>query len=95
MPKRITKFSLRRKNLTEMQHVHEINMPKGAKIIHVGLEFGQPFLWAMYDEDVVERVTREFLTSRDDIEFPPGKLKYYGTYMVQQGHITEHVLEMV
>ena len=96
MRKIVKKFSLRRRNMNEASYIHTIDMPEGAKIIHLGVEFIEPVFWALIDDDEEGMEKRQFLCIKDHEEMEEdANLKYLGTYILQQGHIIEHVFEIL
>lgn len=78
----------------ETSRIQEVIMPAFSKILCVKNQNNIPCLWAMIDTDfqLVKRKITTFLTG-SDIEFDNQRLKYIGTYLINNGSFVGHVYE--
>ena len=72
-----------------------IEMPKGARILYVGLRLNKPWIWALVNPDA-EQVSRRFRTFADGESFSEASVRcdYVGTYVLPDGSAC-HVVEIV
>ena len=91
MKKSIWKFVL---DTTDKQ---ELEMPKGAELLSVQEQHGQPCLWALVDPNEVNesRIFEIFGTGHPvpyDMEV---KRKFIGTYQLAEGDFIGHLFERI
>lgn len=85
---KIWKFTL---SITDTQ---KLRMPKGAKVLTVQNQRGNPVLWAMVD-DTAPFETRTFATYGTGITIPGDEIgQYVGTYQSREGEWVFHVFEL-
>lgn len=71
-----------------------IELPKGAQILTVQAQNGDPKLWALVDENAASEV-REFLTIGTGNSAPvTPRDTYIGTYQIHDGDLVFHVFEI-
>lgn len=72
----------------------EIQMPEGAKILHVAVQAGYPFIWALVNPDAPLK-TRSFdvYATGHEIINPAFTRKFIGTFFVNGGEFVFHVFE--
>lgn len=85
--KTIYKFTL---DLVDSQ---TIQMPEGASVLSLQLQYGQPCLWALVDTDK-PLTPRRFITRGTGHPVPSEWVSYAGTYQLQGGDLVFHVLEV-
>lgn len=75
----------------------EIQMPKGADILTVQVQFGEPFLWARVDPSLpLYPCTFEvFGTGHEIDEDMCVERHYVGTYQLNGGSLIFHVFERI
>jgi len=70
-----------------------IKLPKDAKVLKIGTQYGSPILWALVDTDELleERIFTVVGTGWvvSDLE----TAKYHGTFMLEDGALVFHVFE--
>lgn len=68
------------------------SLPRGARLLHVGIQDGAVWLWAEVDPaaPLVERVLVLVKTGFDDI---PDGVEHFGTVMLHEGRIVLHVYD--
>ncbi len=71
----------------------QIEMPRGATILTVQVQYANPCLWALVAEnaDTELRTIRVFVTGHDVPR--PVSMKYIGTYQLNEGSFIGHVFE--
>lgn len=70
-----------------------ISMPKGSKILHLDLQYGRPFIWALVDPDAEEE-TRNFRVAGTGHEIGDTYCqRYIGSFMLMNGALVFHVFE--
>jgi hypothetical protein len=82
----IWKFTL------EPEETQWISMPKGAKLLHVGVQYGKPRLWAQVEIDAPEEQRQIKIMGTGMVtenEVGP----YIGTFMMDDGTLVFHVFE--
>lgn len=85
----------------EVTDLQRINLPLGAKILALQVQYGQPCLWALVDpeENCDDEYARTFATVGTGNEFADisdaADLQYIGTYQLQNGAFVYHVFEVV
>ena len=93
MEKAIWKFKL------ETEGYQTIQMPEGAEILVLQVQFEEPCLWALVDpsDDVIEvgRHIEIIGTGNPMTELEHGHHKYIGTYQQYQGQLVLHVFEHI
>lgn len=67
-------------------------MPKGAKILCVQMQHGEPRLWALVDP-TAEKEPRDVLVCGTGRQVPEGNNKYIGAYQLLAGNLVFHVFE--
>lgn len=76
-----------------------IEMPKGARIIHVGFQRGTLYVWALVDS-TAPKETRNFLIYSTGDVFPIKEgisaemLSHLGTFLLDEDKIVVHVFEV-
>jgi len=85
---RIHKYTLK------VEGTEILQMPKGAQILSVQVQHGEPQLWALVDE-TAEIVGRLFSTYGTGQEFPHAldHGKFIGTYQLMHGSVVFHVFD--
>jgi hypothetical protein len=65
-----------------MDRRFSIEMPRGAKVLTVQVQDGQPFIWAMVDPDNTFELTehRSFCVIGTGFDFELERLAYIGTF---------------
>lgn len=86
---RIYKYSL------ALSPYQDIEMPADSTILSLQTQRTIPCLWAVVDPDKPP-VNRRFLTfgTGHEVNLPPGKSTFIGTYQVEQGQFIFHVFEV-
>ncbi len=85
MSKTIWKYEL------QMKDQQTIEMPKGAELLSVQVQFGIPVLWALVNPDA-ELVSRRIGTHGTGHSIQHGG-RFIGTYQVCNGELVFHVFE--
>lgn len=67
-------------------------MPKGAEILHLGVQNNEPYIWALVDP-VARPIERYFriVTTGGPVHERIGSSKYIGTFMMYDGEFVGHV----
>ena len=75
----------------------EIQMPKGAKILHLGVKNDAPYLWAEVDMDAPSefRTFEVFATGGNITQDMGIEREYIGTYMIFRETLVFHVYERI
>lgn len=72
----------------------EIEMPKGARIVHVDIQYGEPCLWALVNPQA-DKETRYIRVAGTGHEVSPeDTMDHLGTFMLAGGTFVGHVFEM-
>ena len=88
MEKRIWKYQL------EVVDVQNISMPKGAEILTIQVQYGEPCLWALVDpKEEVEKRTIEIFGTGNPILVDMEMRKYITTFNLLDGGLVFHVFE--
>lgn len=87
--KTIWKFPLK---TVDRQH---IKLPKGADILCLQLQYDEPVIWALVDnEEAVEEVLIETFGTGHELPTDMGvERKYIGTYQQAEGRLVFHVFQ--
>jgi hypothetical protein len=83
-----------------------IMMPKGARALHVAMQNGEPFLWALVDTSQTSQEERRFevygtgqpMADLDDTDSPypfAREVRHIGTFMMHDGRLVFHVFERI
>jgi hypothetical protein len=78
----------------EVEPRQTIDLPRGAQVLTVQVQRGQPCLWALVDE-TREIVPRTIVTVPTGSETNLGLLEYIETYQLDGGALVFHVFEEV
>jgi hypothetical protein len=70
--------------------VQEITMPRGARVLTVQTQFGEPQLWAEVDTDAPTE-QREFAVVGTGHPMPEDPGEYIGTFQIDDGSLVFHV----
>jgi len=88
MEKRIWKYQL------EVVDVQNILMPKGAEILTIQVQYGEPCLWALVDpKEEVEKRTIEIFGTGNPISVDMEMRKYISTFNLLDGGLVFHAFE--
>ncbi len=70
-----------------------LRMPKGAQVLGVHLQYGDPQIWALVDPaaDKEERYFRAYGTGHTVVE--PESLTHIGTVLMHEGRLVVHYFE--
>lgn len=73
----------------------EIEMPKGAKILHFGIQYDGPQMWVLVDSEVAKE-KRQFMLvgTGHDIHHIGAPLKYIGTVLMASDSLVWHLFEI-
>lgn len=75
-------------------NVSDVQMPKGAKVLTVQMQNGQPCMWVLVDPDE-KKETRTFMLIGTGHKVSPGvDLKYIGTFQLEEGRLVFHLFEV-
>ncbi len=73
-----------------------INLPAGAKILTVQVQKGDPYLWALVNEQTVLTEAKIIHTyGTGHVVTGPVKSSYIGTYQIHEGDLVFHVFEEI
>lgn len=72
-----------------------LELPHGAKILHVDVQDGRPTMWAQVDTDaaIEQRVFYIFGTGHAIPDHPSLGIEFVATYMVMGGQLVFHMYE--
>lgn len=72
-----------------------IHLPKGAKVLTVQVQYGEPQIWAQVEDERAATEPRTFTTYSTGQSSPEGKDpgRYIGTYQFYDGAAVFHVFE--
>ena len=73
---------------------NNVQMPKGAQVVHVAAQFEKPCLWALVDPDAEPEV-RRFGIAATGQNFDEAEAHYVGTFMLAGGAFLGHVVEPI
>lgn len=88
MARVVWKFQLK------VQTHNDIEMPKGAQVVHVAAQFETPCLWALVDPDA-EKEIRRFGIAATGLPWDEREARYVGTFMLGGGSFLGHVVEPI
>jgi hypothetical protein len=71
----------------------EIEMPVGAEILCVQVQYGTAKIWALVDDPTITE-KRKFRIKVTGEEFNRFDLKYIGTVQLHDGHFVGHLFEI-
>lgn len=74
--------------------IQSIDMPKGARIVHVESQFEQPCVWAIVDPNA-EKEAREFGILTTGLSFNEAECSYLGSFLLRNGAFVGHLVEPV
>lgn len=81
--------------LGEPRGVSEVEMPAGAEVLCVQVQYGVPCVWAIVDQGSAARERRVFLTyGTGHAHDEAVRGKYLGTYQLLDGSLVFHVFEL-
>ena len=78
----------------ETTDTQSILMPKGAEILTVQVQYGEPCLWAKVNPSN-DMTLRTILTAGTGHELPSTRTEYIGTYQLLGGDLVFHVFEEI
>jgi hypothetical protein len=73
-----------------------IEMPKGAQILKVALQYGKPVMWALIDKDAKETEIRHFFllgTGHLINNIVSNSVNYIDTFLMEQDRLVLHLFE--
>jgi hypothetical protein len=73
--------------------MHTYAMPKGAKVLSVGLQRDRAQMWFLCDPEATEKTDRQFLFTGTGHPFDGDSLKFIGTMMNEGQTYIFHVFE--
>ena len=71
----------------------EAEIPAGAQILSVAIQFGAPVMWAKVDPEA-EKKTRSLFILATGAEVPDG-VRFIGTLIFEDGGLVFHIFEKV
>ena len=92
MKRRILKFQIKTYGETT------IEVSGIGKILHVGVQRGNPFVWVEVNEYILQKETkriRVFHTGEDIPEELHNKTKYIGTFLLDEGCYVGHAYQIL
>lgn len=73
--------------------VFSVEMPKGAQVLHVNMQDGEPYMWVLVDPSR-ETEYRAFRLAGTGHDIDPVWSKYLGTFLVgSTGYLVFHLFE--
>lgn len=78
------------KYVLQVTDLQNVEMPKGAQILCVQVQYGFPCIWALVDPDKPTE-TRSVITIGTGHNFNQEDYAYVGTYQLQEGKLVFHV----
>jgi len=87
--KKIWKFSF------ETTDFFTLDMPIGAEILNVDLQYNNPCMWAMCDPDAEKETRRFCVYGTSHPVYHPTDKKYIGTYQLMGGSLVLHLFEEI
>lgn len=75
-----------------LQAHNDVEMPKGAEVVHVAAQFEKPCLWVLCDPEA-EKETRRFGLATTGQTWDERESRYVGTFMLGGGSFLGHILE--
>ncbi len=78
----------------EVTDLQQVQMPRGAKVLSVQMQYGRPKVWALVDEREPQE-PRSFATFGTGNPLPPDGHygRFLGTYQFHGGNLVFHVFE--
>jgi hypothetical protein len=74
----------------------EVPMPVGATILSVQVQYDVPCIWALVNPDNPMKIRRfRWAGTGHNIQEPPEKLSYIGTFQMMKGSLIFHIFEIV
>ncbi|HEU4344263.1 MAG TPA: hypothetical protein VFU31_22115, partial [Candidatus Binatia bacterium] len=70
-----------------------LQLPQGAKPLHVAVQHGKPMLWCLVEPDA-PRTRRIFFLATTGRPFGKIPMDYIGTFQLEGGHFIGHVFEV-
>jgi hypothetical protein len=75
--------------------VPDVEMPRGAEVLSVQVQRGEPCLWALVDTHA-QREVRRFVTVGTGHDIPSDlRMKHVGTFQLHGGDLIFHVFEVL
>ena len=73
----------------------KLALPKGARVLSVDVQYGQPQLWALVNPDhkTEDRLFR-FAGTGHPIEEAPARLEFVATFQMKAGSLIFHIFEV-
>lgn len=71
----------------------ELEMPQGAEILTVQMQYNEPQLWALVDK-MAPRETRSFRLAGTGHPIDDPRLDYIGTVQMMEGQLVWHIFEI-
>lgn len=85
--------------LSRTTDLTQINLPKGAEILHVDVQDDRPQIWALIDSDLPAHETElrsfKLVGTGHEIDIPKDKLRFIGTFFLQGRAYVFHVFEVI
>ena len=78
-----------------IQDSFALSMPSGARILHVGTQFGQPHLWACVDSDARKRQYHFYLRGTGHPMGEADPEGHVGSFLMADDSLVFHVFEHV
>lgn len=69
-----------------------ISLPRGAIVRHVGVQYGEVFIWAEVDPEAKKEL-RQFRAYGTGHKLPPDPGRYIGTFLLAGGSLVFHFYE--
>lgn len=76
----------------DVARVQNVEMPKGAKIVHVEAQFEKPCIWAIVDPGAQTELRKIGVLTTGE-SFYDGDVEYRGTFTLHGGAFVGHVVE--
>jgi hypothetical protein len=89
--RKVLKYSL--VSATTVEGNYAIHMPRGATVLTIQLQRGEPMMWALVDPDA-PLVMREFAVQGTGWDIEDDSLAYVGTYQQYGGEFVWHLFEV-
>lgn len=74
-----------------------IEMPKGASVLTVQVQYGAPCIWAMVDDGqpVLESHRFRIFGTGHPVDIDPTLNRYVGTFQLLEGQFVGHLFELI
>ncbi len=83
------------KYVLEFADYVELELPVGAKILHFGIQYGDPRIWALVDPTAGKEIRKfRFAGTGHPITEPDSELDFIGTVMMRDGALVWHLFEV-